>query len=448
MQRVGVTDVLASEINIYYQPIEQLQPRPPAIVIIPCCETAWDDLLALPPNSISTLEASTVLPPDASLPWDEPTPVPFWGCGYGNRQFPFAERYQDGIVVFYADIIATTLFMLSRWEETVLPDRDQHGRFPAASSVAYKQGFLDRPIVDEYALILRTWLQTILPDLELKPQTFSVKLSHDIDYIRSYLTYKKVIRSLRNALLKKRDLLQFLQVLKNVVWQVSYPSKSPYYQRIRWLAQMSQQHNLESVFNFITADPTPMNRQKYDLSSRLMQQCLRDLRELGAEIGLHAGYDTFNDPDKLKQEKTRLEKFLGSQKKASGGRQHYLRFQVPETWRYWEQADLSYDSTMSYAAYEGFRCGTCHPFRPFDIELDRTLDLMELPLIIMDQTLRNYRMMTPEQGERRIIELAQKCKQVEGIFTMLWHNTSLDGEWEPWLPVYERVLYVLEAMQV
>ena len=51
------------------------------------------------------------------------------------------------------------IILLSRWEETVLTGRDAHGRLPFSDSVAHRQGFLDRPLVDEYALILREWLK-------------------------------------------------------------------------------------------------------------------------------------------------------------------------------------------------------------------------------------------------------------------------------------------------
>ena len=176
-------------------------------------------------------------------------------------------------------------------------------------------------------------------------------------------------------------------------------------------------------------------------------QCIqgRSCGSQGFEIGFHPGYDTFNDPERLAEEKDRLDAVLG--KTQYGGRQHFLRFQVPNTWRHWEQIGLTYDSTMTYADHEGFRCGTCHPFRPFDVEQNRELDLWEWPLIVMDGTLRQYRGLTPEQGQARILELARRCKQVGGTFTLLWHNSSLGGEWRPWAEVYRRVVGVLAEMQ-
>src|SRR5213079_764648 len=81
-----------------------------------------------------------------------------------------------------------------------------------------------------------------------------------------------------------------------------------------------------------------------------------------------------------------------------GGRQHYLRFRVPETWREWEAAGLRYDSTMTFAGHEGFRCGTSHAYRPFDLEEDRELMIEELPLVVMDGTLRLYRGLTAAEA--------------------------------------------------
>ena len=110
------------------------------------------------------------------------------------------------------------------------------------------------------------------------------------------------------------------------------------------------------------------------------------------------------------------------------------------------QVGLAYDSTMTYADHEGFRCGTCHPFHPFDTAQDRELDLWEVPLVVMDGTLCNYRDLTTEQGAARILELARRCKQVEGTFTLLWHNSSITGSWEEWFDMYARVLKRISQM--
>jgi hypothetical protein len=80
------------------------------------------------------------------------------------------------------------------------------------------------------------------------------------------------------------------------------------------------------------------------------------------------------------------------------------------------------------------------------VEWNRTLDVLEVPLIVMDTTLKVYRKMSPDTAEERILELAKRCQEVGGVFTLLWHNTSLSGDWLPWGEMYERVVRLLAGM--
>ncbi len=75
---------------------------------------------------------------------------------------------------------------------------------------------------------------------------------------------------------------------------------------------------------------------------------------------------------------------LGIEQATWGGRQHYLRWNAPATWRNYAEAGLDYDTTLSYADHAGFRCGTCHPFPVFDVERNTALDLLEYPLIVRE----------------------------------------------------------------
>jgi hypothetical protein len=111
-----------------------------------------------------------------------------------------------------------------------------------------------------------------------------------------------------------------------------------------------------------------------------------------------------------------------------------------------EKLGFAYDSTLGFADYEGFRAGTCRRFRPFDVELDRTIELWEVPLIVMDATLNRHRGLTPEQGKARILDLAKMCKSVGGTLTLLWHNSSFDGSWKPWGEMYSEALKDLSDM--
>ncbi len=385
------------------------------------------------------------MPPGQHLPIESTIPVLFWGAGYEDGRKPFAEQRPDGSIVFYADIIAATFFMLTRWEEIVVPTRDHHARFPATASVAYRQGFLDRPLIDEYALILRAWLRVLNPQWRPAPHKFAVKLTHDVDFIRIFPNPRTAVRAFAGAVLKRRDLRSGMHILKEVAEQTLNPRWASPVKGLYRLAELSYEYGFkDDAFYFMTNGPGPFNCG-YPLSTPVVQRCIDDLRHLGFEIGIHPGYDTYLNPDRLAAEKSRLDALLGETD--YGGRQHYLRFRVPNTWRHWEQVGLRYDSTLGYAEYSGFRCGTCHPFKPFDLLQEREIDLWEYPLILMDGTLKHYRQLSPQVGKELTLSLAKRCQQVEGVFTMLWHNTSLSGDWKPWLAAYQEILEGLRKLQ-
>lgn len=417
----------------------------PRIIVTPCEEQTWKDILVTEPKSIDWLMPHNVFPANASLLLDDPIPVLFWGAGYESGMKPFAEQLDDKTVVFYVDIIATVFFMLSRWEETVVAARDEHARFPGEGSVAYKQAFLDRPVVDEYALILCAWLKVLLPDWNPEPPKFAIKLSHDIDLVNYFPNGLKFLRSLKQDIFRHKSLERVWKTGNQAFTQFVTPENVSYFQGIKLLATLSKQSGLgNDAFYFMAAKPSPFDNG-YDPSAKMVKRCLMELVREGFEVGLHAGYHTLNNVYELEEQKERLEEVLGET--CDGGRQHYLRFQAPATWRHWEQVGFAYDSTLAYSKHEGFRCGTCHPFRPFDVERDCELDLWEWPLIVMDVTLQHYRGLTPDQGAARILQLARRCKRVNGTFTLLWHNSSLHGAWKPWRHMYERVLRVLAEMK-
>jgi hypothetical protein len=91
---------------------------------------------------------------------------------------------------------------------------------------------------------------------------------------------------------------------------------------------------------------------------------------------------------------------------------------------------------MGYPEAEGFRCGICHDFPVFDLKSRTQLPLRELPLIAMDVTLAMYRGYTPAQAASKLQALYNEVKVHNGVFTLLWHNSSWNTAfWEPYKSV-------------
>jgi hypothetical protein len=192
---------------------------------------------------------------------------------------------------------------------------------------------------------------------------------------------------------------------------------------------MAQDNGNKDVYYLLTTNP-PFSRDGYCLKNRRSSEFLNYLIKSGAYIGMHASYKSFDQPQLYTKEKKILDEALGHA--STGVRQHYLRIRAPKTWRYMQAAGFQYDESFSFAEHEGFRCGTCFKYKVFDVEQDRELDLYELPLIVMDTSLRVYRKLSAQEGEAQIMKLANICKAVNGTFTMLWHNTCLSREWQAW----------------
>lgn len=156
---------------------------------------------------------------------------------------------------------------------------------------------------------------------------------------------------------------------------------------------------------------------------------------MGWEVGLHGGCRAYRDPKRLLAEKRSLEKILN--RRVAGYRNHYLRFQVPDTWELLERAGFLYDTTLGYPDCTGFRNGMCHPFRPFNLNTDREMRILEIPLIVMDRTLLLHMRLNPKQAWDEMERLLTTAERHHGVVTVLWHNEFMIDES---LQFYKKIL--------
>jgi peptidoglycan/xylan/chitin deacetylase (PgdA/CDA1 family) len=125
------------------------------------------------------------------------------------------------------------------------------------------------------------------------------------------------------------------------------------------------------------------------------------------------------------QEKKILEDIIG--KKIVGYRNQYLKFKIPDTWEMLSEAGFKYDTTFGYADCAGFRNGMCHPFKPFNLNTGKEIDILEIPLVIMDCTLlRDYMRLDFERAWKLTKLLINRVEQYNGVITILWHNNFYD----------------------
>ena len=336
------------------------------------------------------------------------------------------------------DLFAACFFMLTRWEEYVNKTRDKYNRFPASESLAYKEMFLDRPIVNELIESLKLKLLELDKSLIFKERKFELILTHDVDNLYFWKNGIQLIRIVLGDILKRRNLKLALNRIKEYVLVKLKKIQDPF-DTFDWLMDKSEARGMKSRFYFMSGGVT-LYDNNYKIDEPKALKLLEKIKKRGHIIGIHPSYEAYNDYEQFKKEKEFLEKVCES--KIDEGREHYLRFEVPTTWQIWEDNGMKIDSTCGYAEKEGFRCGTGDEFSVFNILSRERLQLKERPLIVMDGSFMTYqKAISPADMERKIQQLINSVKIYNGTFTLLWHNSSFNtSNWEKYKKIYEKIL--------
>ncbi len=393
---------------------------------------ATGDLLRdIAANRASTIRRGWMYEPDRDVKSLVPDfIVPFAGSDR-NRKTLFVAISRDRVECS-VDLLLSMLLVLSRWEESVATEHDCHGRFSAHQSMAFRGGYVDRPIVDEYGLAFEQALAFLHSGWRPADRKLRAKLSHDADHVGIPLRGKNILRQIarRDARNTWRELWCWL------------PDCDPVDLRaVREIVSLTGKHKLDSAVYWM-ASPPSLRDSGYDPRHQKIRKVIEWLNQQGVECGVQPGYNTYRSPEKLRREVNLLRELLGDG--LLGGRQHYLRWCV-DTWIHWEMCGLAYDSTLSFADHIGFRTGTCVPYQPWLLSLNRAADLLEIPLLVMDRTLLGYMQLTEEASVEAVRQCVARCRAVGGVFTMVWHNNSL---LEPrYRSLYMKLLHVIDGAE-
>jgi len=353
--------------------------------------------------------------------WDE-SPC-FFNAG-SNSSIPF-------------DIFAASFYLISRYEEYLPHVRDVHERFTAEQSLAYKHQFLEKPVVDIWALKLKTILKERFPEYHFIEREFTYISTIDVDNAYAY-KYKSFVRTLGGFIndffkLQLRSFWDRLLVLLRI-------RKDPY-NNFEQILALSNTHSVKVIFFFLIADYTTFDTN-VSATKRQFRLLIKHIADY-ASVGLHPSYYTMKNSDMLKKEKERLESITNTPTTIS--RQHFLRFSLPETYQNLIDLEINEDYSMGYASHVGFRASTSIPFHFFDLDFEIQTPLLVYPFALMDTTLNDYMGLTPKQSLGRTKDLLKEVMMVKGTFITLFHNESLSGylRWNGWQKVYETMLKMI-----
>lgn len=355
---------------------------------------------------------------------------------------------ENGQIIIHADLIASTFFLISRYEECVRRDvRDEHGRFIGKESLPYKAGFLGRPIVDEYGVILRECLRKAGFEVKEPESGFShIYLTHDVDQIWTWGNYYRALRTVIKRIIKNNS--DKLQPLKAVYNYKKYDPVYTFPKMLKWDGELKNCYGskCQDIYFFMGCEEKTTHDAGYFSNKKSTKDLTDYLIDSGAEIGIHTSYNASLNMDLFNRELKNVEDVC--HKNVTKVRNHYLASREPEDFRVYVDAGISDDFTMGYADVAGFRLGTCRPVRWIDpVKLELTSLVMH-PMTVMECTLdgKNYMNITDEEEAFLTVRsLLSQIKKYNGEVVLLWHSPSVyDNKGS-----YQRSLYlrVLEQLK-
>lgn len=362
--------------------------------------------------------------------------------GTGLAEVPVAR--QEGLPVLFPvsdplsllpfDPFAAAFYMLTRYEEYQPFEKDRYGRFPARSSIAWREKFLDRPVVNEWAAQLGRCLTERFPGLATRMPSYRYTPTVDIDHAWCYRgrSFVRTLGGFGRSVSRGRlgEAGERLAVLAGM-------AEDPYdsYDFTFDLHGRFGQHPLW----FILFADYGGNDNNVTLASGRFGRLLKSLDRHGM-VGIHPSLSSGKHHEKLEDEVFGLGEALGREVAVS--RQHFLKISMPSTYRSLLQLGITDDYSMGYPEQTGFRAGIAAPFPFFDLTRNSETSLMIHPVSVMDVTLKDHLRLT----ERECLETAERIigqvKRAGGEFVSLWHNESLGGRgrWSGWQELYREMV--------
>ena len=182
-----------------------------------------------------------------------------------------------------------------------------------------------------------------------------------------------------------------------------------------------------------------LNDKNIPVKNKDFQSLIKSIADY-CEVGIHPSYASNKDIKTLTKEIKRLQGI--THRNTTKSRQHFLKLNIPSTFRNLIDNDITADYTMGYAEKSGFRASICSPYYFYDLDVERVTKLQIIPFAVMEATYQYYTKSTPDEAIQQITTLINKVKEVNGTFISVWHNESLcdEGIWKGWKIVYEKML--------
>ncbi|HET7896150.1 MAG TPA: polysaccharide deacetylase family protein, partial [Flavisolibacter sp.] len=301
--------------------------------------------------------------------------------------------------------------------------------------LAYKEDFLHLPLVNIWLEDFRRLLNERFAGISLPAPNFQFKATYDIDLAWSFR--HKGFRRSAGALMrlfftgKWKGLMHRVRVIRG--------RREDPFDAYEWMDGLHQHYRLQPLYFFLVAQQLG----KYDRNTEIANPAFQDLIQQTAttyQVGLHPSWASNDHQGYLGKEKAWLEKIVNHNITAS--RQHYLRFELPATYRKLINAGITDEYSMGYGTINGFRASLATSFFWYDLKNESKTALRIHPFCFMDANAYYEEGKSAEETLQQLQAFFHTIQSVNGTMITIWHNCFLgtDEAFDGWREMYERFL--------
>ncbi|WP_443945451.1 DUF7033 domain-containing protein [Pedobacter sp. AW1-32] len=322
---------------------------------------------------------------------------------FGDYQVPFP--VQNSALPF--DVFAASFYFVSRYEEYIYAQKEK-GDFKASKSLQYKLKILDRPIVDEWALILKSIISKRYPEFRFLFKKFTVKPIVTVQISPTIPAgFSNKLKFFSNALLSKDnsylngkfDEITGLEVNPVKVLNQLNPSLRKKPDRLLFFLNLP---SVESSFIPIKALSKVLETHQIGL----LRPCI-DHQEKIRVFKTAAGILKSIQPAQTNTISLQLEPL-----------------KLPTCYLNVLNLGVSTDYSMGYVDVAGFRAGTCTPFNWYDLQLEKVTSLQINSYCLTSKYLSGI---SPREAQNEILNYENTIRGVSGVFTICWALKNISG---------------------
>lgn len=333
------------------------------------------------------------------------------------------------------DLFAAAFYLVTRYEEYLPHEKDLYGRYAHTNSIAFTAGFLHLPLVDIWVQELARFIKSTYPSVTTIPATGTFRYipTYDIDIAFSYKG-KGLLRNLGASLRSSalRDITHRIAVLTG-------NRKDPF-DVYDWLDALHEKHHLQPVYFYLLARMQKGYDKNIPPHAAVLQQLVRRHAALHYQTGIHPSWQSGDNAALLKEEISCLETMV--QHSITMSRQHYIRMQLPATYRMLLQHGIEQDYSMGYGSTNGFRASTSNSFNWYDLDADTTTALQVYPFCYMEANSFFEQHYSAAMARKELQQYHDVVQSVNGTLMTIFHNHFLTEEpqWIAWRNMYAAYL--------